>query len=78
MADFMERRPIGVLACDGDDVVGWATVALCADTTLESDRKGPGIYDLDVWSVWCTHVRSGNRGKGSHALLAGAVAFTRS
>ncbi|MFG6401077.1 MULTISPECIES: GNAT family N-acetyltransferase [unclassified Microbacterium] len=74
------RRTIapGVLAYEGDEVVGWAGVAPRADTTFANSRRIPRVDDLDVWSVWCIRVRPGHRGHGiSHALLAGAVAFAR-
>jgi GNAT superfamily N-acetyltransferase len=79
VAELMELGPIGVLAYDGDEVVGWAAVARRADTTFARSRKIPHVDDVDVWSVWCIRVRPGHRGKGiSHALLAGAVEFARS
>jgi GNAT superfamily N-acetyltransferase len=78
VAALMEHGAIGVLAYDGDDVVGWAAVARRADTTFARNRKIPHGDDLDVWSVWCIRVRPGHRGKGiSHSLLAGAVEFAR-
>ncbi len=68
--------PLGVLAYDGDDVVGWAAVSPRADTTFATSRKIPRIDDLDVWSVWCIRVRPGHRKQGiSHSLLAGAVTY---
>lgn len=71
--------PIGVLAHDGDDVVGWAAVAPRASTNFARNRKIPHVDDLDVWSVWCIRVRPGHRGRGiSHHLLQGAVDFARS
>ena len=71
--------PPGVLAYDGDEVVGWAAVHPRADTTFATSRKIPHVDDLDVWSVWCIRVRPGHRGKGiSHQLLKGAVDFARS
>jgi GNAT superfamily N-acetyltransferase len=76
---LMAQGPIGVLAYDGDDVVGWAAVARRADTTFARNRKIPHIDDLDVWSVWCIRVRPGHRRRGiSHSLLTGAVEFARS
>ncbi|MBJ8345685.1 N-acetyltransferase [Antrihabitans sp. YC2-6] len=70
--------PPGVLAYDGDTVVGWAAVAPRADTTFARNRKIPHVDDRPVWSVWCIRVRPGHRGEGiSHRLLAGAVAFAR-
>lgn len=71
--------PPGVLAYDGDDVVGWAAVHLRADTSFARNRKIPHVDDLDVWSVWCIRVRPGHRGSGiSHHLLKGAIDFARS
>jgi len=76
---LVEQDPApGVLAYDGDLVVGWAAVHPRADTTFERNRKIPRIDDLDVWSVWCLRVRPGHRGEGiSHHLLRGAVEFAR-
>jgi GNAT superfamily N-acetyltransferase len=79
VAALMQQGPIGVLAYDGDEVVGWAAVAPRTDTTFARSRKIPHVDDLDGWSVWCIRVRPGHRGKGiSHALLAGAVELARS
>jgi GNAT superfamily N-acetyltransferase len=79
VAALMEHGPIGVLAYDGEEVVGWAAVAPRTETTFARSRKIPRVDDLDVWSVWCIRVRPGYRGKGvSHSLLAGAVEFARS
>jgi GNAT superfamily N-acetyltransferase len=73
-----QSPPPGVLAYDGDDVVGWAAVHPRADTSFARNRKIPHVDDLDVWSVWCIRVRPGHRGEGiSHDLLAGAVEFAR-
>jgi GNAT superfamily N-acetyltransferase len=75
---LVEQGPIGVLAYDGDEVVGWAAVAPRADTTFARNRKIPHVDDLDVWSVWCIRVRPGHRKAGiSHHLLQGAVDFAR-
>jgi GNAT superfamily N-acetyltransferase len=79
VAALMRRGPIGVLAYDGDDVVGWAAVARRAETTFARNRTIPHVDNLEVWSVWCIRVRPGHRRKGiSHALLAGAVELARS
>ena len=70
--------PPGVLAYDGDEVVGWAAVHPRADTSFAHNRKIPHVDDVVVWSVWCIRVRPGHRGEGiSHDLLAGAVEFAR-
>jgi GNAT superfamily N-acetyltransferase len=73
-----EDPPPGVLAYDGDEVVGWAAIHPRADTTFAFNRKIPRIDDLDVWSLWCVRVRPGHRGTGiAHHLIAGAVEFAR-
>jgi GNAT superfamily N-acetyltransferase len=73
-----EDPPPGVIASDGEEVVGWAGVHPRADTSFARNRKIPHVDDLDVWSVWCIRVRPGHRGRGiSHQLLAGAVEFAR-
>lgn len=75
---LLDDGPPGVLAYDGDEVVGWAAVHRRADTSFASNRKIPHVDDLDVWSVWCIRVRPGHRGQGiSHKLLEGAVAFAK-
>ena len=75
---LMAEGAPGVLAYDGDEVVGWAAVHPRAGTSFATNRKIPHVDDLDVWSVWCIRVRPGHRGKGiSHALLDGAVDFAK-
>jgi len=78
MKRLMDEGPPGVLAYDGDEVVGWAAVAPRADTSFARNRRIPHVDDLAVWSAWCIRVRPGHRGEGiSHHLLRGAVAFAR-
>lgn len=68
----------GVLAYDGDDVVGWAAVHPRADTSFARNRRIPHVDDLPVWSLWCVRVRPGHRGRGIvHELVAGAVEHAR-
>jgi GNAT superfamily N-acetyltransferase len=75
---LLRGGPIGVLAYDGTEVVGWAAVAPRAETTFAKNRKIPHVDDLDVWSVWCIRVRPGHRKRGiAHGLLDGAVDFAR-
>jgi GNAT superfamily N-acetyltransferase len=70
--------PPGVLAYDGDEVVGWAAVHPRADTGFARNRRIPVVDDLDVWSLWCLRVRPGHRGTGiAHHLVDGAVEFAR-
>jgi GNAT superfamily N-acetyltransferase len=73
-----EEGPIGVLAYDDGEVVGWAAVAPRTRTHFATFRKIPRVDDLDVWSLWCFRVRPGHRKKGvTHALIEGAVEFAR-
>jgi GNAT superfamily N-acetyltransferase len=69
----------GVLAYDGEVVVGWAAVAPRSEVTFARSRKIPHVDDLPVWSLWCIRVRPGHRRSGvSHELIAGAVAYAKS
>ena len=78
VARLLEDGPLGVMAYDGDEPVGWAAVAPRAETTFARNRKIPQVDDLPVWSVWCIRVRPGHRGKGlSHMLIRGAVDHAR-
>lgn len=79
MKQLMDQPiPPGVLAYDGDDVVGWAAIHPRSDTSFARNRKIPFVDDLDVWSLWCVRVRPGHRGKGiSHHLVKGAVELAR-
>ncbi|MGY1836858.1 GNAT family N-acetyltransferase [Blastococcus sp. SYSU DS0510] len=73
-----EDPPPGVLAYDGEEVVGWAAVHPRAGTSFARNRRIPHVDDLDVWSLWCVRVRPGHRGSGlAHHLVAGAVEFAR-
>ena len=79
VAELMAQGPLGVLAYEGEEVVGWAAVAPRADTSFARSRVIPKVDELDVWCVWCIRVRPGYRGRGiSHALLEGAIEFARS
>ncbi len=70
------RTKPGVLAYEGDEVVGWAAVAPRADLPFARSTKIPHVDDRPAWSVWCIRVRPGHRGRGiSHVLLEGAVAY---
>ncbi len=71
-----KRTKPGVLAYDGDEVVGWAAVAPRADLPFARSTKIPHVDDQAAWSVWCIRVRPGHRGRGiSHVLLEGAVSY---
>lgn len=78
MRELLRSGPPGILAYDGEEVVGWAAVHPRADTSFATNRRIPHVDDLDVWSVWCLRVRPGHRGQGiAHTLLEGAVDFAR-
>ena len=75
---LLKDGPLGVLAYDDGEVVGWAAVAPRSETTFATNRTIPHVDDLDVWSVWCIRVRPGHRKQGvSHRVLQGAVDFAR-
>jgi GNAT superfamily N-acetyltransferase len=68
----------GVLAYDGDEVVGWAAVAPRSELPFARSAKIPHVDDLPVWSAWCVRVRPGHRGRGiAVPLLTGAVNYAR-
>jgi GNAT superfamily N-acetyltransferase len=69
----------GVLAYDGDDVVGWSAVAPRSELPFARSAKIPHVDDLAVWSLWCIRVRPGHRGRGiARALISGATAYAQS
>jgi len=72
-----EPIPPGVLAYDGDQVVGWAGIAPRSEVRgIRDNRKIPPVDDVPVWSLWCLKVRPGHRGRGvSLALIDGATRF---
>jgi GNAT superfamily N-acetyltransferase len=75
---LLTAGPLGVLAYERDEVVGWAAVAPRTETTFARNRKIPHVDEVDVWSVWCIRVRPGHRKSGiSHDLLRGAVEYAR-
>lgn len=78
VASLLEQGPLGVLAYDGEEPVGWGAVAPRSATSFARNRKIPHVDDLPVWSLWCIRVRPGHRGKGvSHAVISGAVDLAR-
>jgi len=79
MMRSLSAEPIapGVLAYDGDLVVGWAAVAPREGIRgIHGNSRIPAPDDLPVWSLWCLKVRAGHRGQGiASALIDGAVRF---
>ena len=67
--------PPGLLAFDGERVVGWCQLTPRAQLAW-LDRKPPfeRVDALPVWSISCFYVRRGYRRKGvMRALIAGAL-----
>ncbi len=80
MRELTRRRPApGVLAYDGDVVVGWCGLGPRASMgRLARSRTIPTVDDRPVWSVVCFVVRPGHRRRGvARALLDGAVEYAR-
>lgn len=71
--------PIGVIALDGDEPVGWCSVAPReTHQKLERSRTMPRVSDEPTWTVLCFFVPRAQRGRGiTRALLEGAVAYAR-
>lgn len=70
-----EGPPPGVLAYDGEEVVGWAGVHPRADTTFARNRKIPHVDD---WTCGRCGASGSARGTGiAHHLIDGAVQFAR-
>ena len=69
----------GILAYDGDNPVGWCSVAPREEfIRLQNSRILKPVDDKPVWSVVCLFVKKENRRKGvSTALLRAAVDFVR-
>jgi hypothetical protein len=57
----------GVLAYDGDEVVGWAAVAPRSELPFARSTKIPHVDQTPVWSVWCVRVRPGSPRQGDLA-----------
>ncbi|KRF19981.1 GCN5 family acetyltransferase [Nocardioides sp. Soil797] len=69
----------GVLAHDGDTVVGWAAVAPRSELPFARSTKIPHVDDQPAWSIWCIRVRPGHRKKGiARTLIPGAVDYAAS
>ena len=71
-------RAPGVLAYDGDEVVGWAAIAPRSELNGLGDKHFPRDED-DPWALTCFRVRAGHGRRGvARALLAGAVDYAAS
>jgi GNAT superfamily N-acetyltransferase len=72
-----EGSPIGLLAYDGDEPVGWCAVAPRDEfSTLDRSRILKRVDDQPVWSVVCFFVRRSHRGRGlTVRLLEAAIEY---
>ena len=69
------RRAPGLLAFEGDEVVGWVAVAPRTELTrIEKSRATPRVDDEDVWVIPCVTVRKTARGQGIACALIRAAA----
>lgn len=73
------RRAPGLLAFDGDAVVGWVAVAPRTELArIDKSRATPRVDDEDVWVIPCVTVRKTARGRGiTCALIRAAVEYAR-
>lgn len=74
-----DGTPVGLLAFDGDEPVGWCSVAPRSSyAELARSRTMPTV-DEDAWTILCLFIKRDYRGQGvAHALVAGAVAYAES
>lgn len=76
-----ERIPIGVLAFDGDEPIGWCSIAPRETyIRLEESRTMPRATapTVSTWTVLCFFVARSHRKRGvTLALLKGAVAYAK-
>ena len=67
--------PVGLLAFEGDEAVGWVSVAPRDTFRLKGAPAAPGE---EVWSISCFYVPPERRGEGlTRKLIAAAVAHAR-
>jgi GNAT superfamily N-acetyltransferase len=71
--------PVGVLAYDGDEPVGWCSVAPRESyVKLARSRTMPRVSEAPTWTVLCFFVPRARRGQGiTRALLEGGVRLAR-
>jgi GNAT superfamily N-acetyltransferase len=72
-----QNVPLGILAYDGGQSVGWVAVAPRADySALERSRSFKKLDDLPVWSITCFFVRRDYRRQGlTEGLIHAAVKY---
>ena len=75
VARVREGVPVGLLAYDGEEAVGWVSVAPRDTFRI---KGAPAAEGADVWSISCFFVPRERRGAGMmRRLIAGAVAHAR-
>ncbi len=82
MHDLVKHgTPIGLLAYDGDEPVGWCSVAPRESyQRLGRSRSMPRVEadDVSTWTVLCFFVRRDHRKSGvTKALIEGAVSYAK-
>jgi GNAT superfamily N-acetyltransferase len=81
MKSLVNEKPIGVLAYDGGEPVGWCSVAPRETyVRLQRSRTMPRVtpQKTATWTILCFFVIKSRRGQGiTRALLNGAVAYAK-
>ncbi len=73
-----EETPIGVMAFDDDQPVGWCSVAPRATYVKLARSRTMPVIDEEAWTILCIFVRPGHRGQGlTRTLVAGAVRYAK-
>jgi GNAT superfamily N-acetyltransferase len=68
-------RAPGLLAFDGEEVVGWIAVAPRPELArIDASKAMPRVDDVDVWVIPCITIRKGERGRGIAVALIRAAA----
>ena len=68
------RRAPGLLAFEGDEAVGWVTIAPRSELTrVDRSRATPRVDDEDVWVIPCVTVKKTARGRGIAVALIRAA-----
>jgi GNAT superfamily N-acetyltransferase len=69
------RRAPGLLAFEGDEVVGWVAVAPRTELVrIDRSRATPRVDAEDVWVIPCVTVHKSARGRGMSSRLICAAA----
>lgn len=75
-----EGRSTGLLAYEGDDPVGWVSVAPREEyQRIPTSQTWRPIDEASVWSIVCFYVRKDQRGRGlTDQLIGAAVEYAKS